>query len=294
VLEWSAASGHETLGLRLASALWDWWFKRGHISEGRRWLATFADVPQAEGRPRARALAGLAVLATMNGDWQEAERRAAETLELSDELGEPTLGTWAVLALGRTVIAAGDHERARALFREAEALGVKEGDGETVVVARFNLGYDSLTTGDYEEARHWFETALDGLPGSDTYWVARTLAALGSVAIHRSRTDEAIDLLHRSLGVSSRIGDRDNMAWAMELLGVAYAHDRATVAARLLGAAEALRAELGNTLEGVELALHEAASAELRETLAPEELTAAWAEGRTRPAESIVDEALGI
>jgi predicted ATPase/class 3 adenylate cyclase/Tfp pilus assembly protein PilF len=294
VLAWAKACGAVDLGLRLASALWDWWFKRGHIREGRRWLAEFVDEPEAEGRSRAKALVGLAVLATMNGDWPEAERRAEAALELTEELGEASLGTWAVLALGRTVIAAGDHERARALFREAEALGVQEGDMETVVVARFNLGYDSLASGDYEESRHWFQMALDGLhaDGSEGYWVARTLAALGSVALHQSRTDDAVDLLHRSLAVSRRTGDRDNMAWAVELLGVAYVPDRKTVAARLLGAAEGLRGELGNTLEGVELALHEAAAAELHRTLAPEELTAAWAEGRTRPSESIVDEVL--
>jgi predicted ATPase/class 3 adenylate cyclase len=292
VLEWSRTPGNENLGLRLATALWDWWFKRGHIREGRRWLAEFADGPRAEGKPHARALAGLAVLATMNADWPEAERRAAQALELSEELGEPSLGAWAMLARGRVVIAAGDHERARALFREAEALGSKDDDVETVVVARFNLGYDSLTSGDYEEARHWFEAALGGVPDSESYWVARTLAALGSVALHQRRTDEAIELLHRSLGVSRQIGDRDNMAWALELLGVASLPGRTALTARLLGAAEALREELGNTLEGVELALHEAALARLHEALAPEELNAAWAEGRTSPPESVVDDVL--
>ena len=293
VLEWSSTSGAENLGLRLASSLWNLWIKRGHLREGRRWLAEFVDEPTAEGTARARALVGLAVLATINGDWPEAEHRAEDGLELSDELGESNLGAWARLARGRTVIAAGDHERARALFREAEALGMKEGNVETVAVARFNLGYDSLSGGDYEQSRHWFQTALDGLPSdNEGYWVARTLAALGSVALHQSRTEEAIGLLRRSLGVSCRTGDRDNMAWAIELLGVAYAHDQQEAAARLLGAAEALRDELGNALEGVELALHEAASAKLRETLAPEVLARAWAAGRALPPDLIVDEVL--
>jgi predicted ATPase/class 3 adenylate cyclase len=191
VLEWSRASGDENLGLRLASAVWAWWFKRGHIREGRRWLAEFVDEPNAEGTPRARALVGLATLATMNGDLPEAERRAKEGLELSDELGDPNLGAWARLALGRSVIAAGDHEGARALFREAEALGMQEDNVDAVAVARFNLGYDSLSSGDYEQARNSFQSALDGLLADrDGYWVARTLAALGSVALHQGRTAE--------------------------------------------------------------------------------------------------------
>ena len=291
VLEWSTACGVESLGLRLATALWDFWIKHGHLREGRRWFAEFVDKPTAEGVPRARALVGLAVLATMNGDWPEAERRAEEGLNLSDELGEPNLGAWARLARGRTVIAVGDHERARALFREAEALGMKEDNVETVGVARFNLGYDSLSGGDYEQARHWFQAALDVLlVHGDGYWVARTLAALGSVTLHQGRTEEAIEFLRRSLAVSNRSGDQDNFAWAIELLGVAYAHDRKTDAARLLGAAEELRHELGNTLEGVEFVLHEKAAGELRETLAPEVLAAAWAAGRALSPERIVAE----
>ena len=287
-LEWSASSD-DGLGLRLATALWQLWIKHGHIREGRRWLKEFLADPTAEGRVRARAFAGLAVLATLVGDWPEAERRAEEALRLSDELGDPSLGAWARVALGRATLAAGDHERARGLFREAEALGLMEDEVETVAVARFNLGYDSLSGGDYDDARHWFETALSGLMAdSEGYWVARTLAALGSVALHQGRTEDAIGFLRRSLGVSSRTGDRDNMAWAIQLLGVAYAHDRPTVAARLLGAADALREELGGTLEGVELLLHEGALTELHEALAPELLAAEWAAGRATPPERVV------
>ena len=65
VLEWSTAFGVESLGLRLATALWDFWIKHGHLREGRRWFAEFVDKPTAEGVPRARALVGLAVLATI-------------------------------------------------------------------------------------------------------------------------------------------------------------------------------------------------------------------------------------
>jgi hypothetical protein len=69
------------------------------------------------------------------------------------------------------------------------------------------------------------------------------------------------------------MGDRDNLVWALELLGVARSESDGDLAARLLGAAESLREELGSKLEGIELALHERALG----TLGPCE--AAWAAG---------------
>jgi predicted ATPase/class 3 adenylate cyclase len=291
-LQW-AASFDDGVGLRLATALGQLWFKHGHLREGRRWLEEFLDHPTGEAKTRASASAALAVLGTIVGDFPEAGRRAAEAIRLADQLGEASTGAWARLALGRTVIAEGDHERARGLFREAEALGLSEAEAETVAVARFNLGYDSLSGGDYDDARQWFEATLNGLLAeTEGYWVARTLAALGSVALHQGRTEDAIDFVRRSLGVSTRTGDRDNLAWATQLLGVASAPDKPELAARLLGAAEALRDELGGRLEGVELALHEGAMAELRGALAADVLAASLAEGRATSPERTVAEAL--
>jgi predicted ATPase/class 3 adenylate cyclase len=281
------------VGLRLATALEQLWFKHGHLREGRRWLEAFLDDPTAEGTTRARAFAGLAVLATIVGDFPEAERRAEAAIRLGDQLGDARTAAWARLARGRTLIAEGDHEQARGLFREAEVLGLREDQAETVAVARFNLGYDSLSGGDFDDARQWFEAVLTGLMNdSEGYWIARTLAALGSVALHQGRTEEALDFLRRSLAVSSRIRDRDNMAWAIQLLGALYAPDRPEVAARLLGAADALREELGGTLVGVELALHEGALQEIREALDAETFSAAWDAGHTTTPERVVEEAL--
>ena len=70
------------------------------------------------------------------------------------------------------------------------------------------------------------------------------------------------------------MGDRENMVWALELLGVARSESDGELAARLLGAAEALREVLGSKLEGIELALHERALAALGSR------DAAWAAGR--------------
>ena len=130
-------------------------------------------------------------------------------------------------------------------------------------MSRFNLGYLELAAGDYRAANTELAAAHESfVAAGDLYGVGRSLAALGSVALHRDMGAEAIGLLQESLRNSRALSDLDDIAWALELLGVALAErgDPSGVAlaergdpsaARLLGAAEALRERLGGALEGV-------------------------------------------
>jgi hypothetical protein len=124
------------------------------------------------------------------------------------------------------------------------------------------------------------------------YGETRALAALGSVALHDGRVGDAIAHLRQSLELARTLGDRDDAAWALELMGVALADSQSERAARLLGFAEALRKTLGITLEGVELSLHEQAFSALRSTLTAEALAAAWTTGADLPVEQAVEQAL--
>ena len=54
-LRWWAARGRAEPGLRLAGALRQFWYRGGHLTEGRAWLATFLALPAA---PAAGARAG--------------------------------------------------------------------------------------------------------------------------------------------------------------------------------------------------------------------------------------------
>ena len=85
-----------------------------------------------------------------------------------------------------------------------------------------------------------------------------------------------------------RPADVDDISWALELLGVAWAESGSPAAARLLGAAEALRESLGGTLEGVELALHDRALAAFAAGPDSAAAEAAWAAGRTLTADEAV------
>jgi predicted ATPase/class 3 adenylate cyclase len=288
-LEW--ASQHAPAqALRLAAALGLFWSMRGYLREGRSWLERALAQPAEEDAVRARALFGAALLATLQSDWQAGKRWSDECRLLSLVLGEPKLAVQSLLTMGRSALAAGDRPEAARVFREAVVTSTGIGDSRLVAMSRFNLGYLELAAGDYGVAHTELAAAhASFVAAGDLYGVGRSLAALGSVALHQDLDAEAIGLLQESLRNSRALSDLDSMAWALELLGVALAELGDPSATLLLGAAEALRERLGGALEGVELALHERALARLGATAHD-----AWAAGRELTADEAVERALAI
>ena len=223
-------------------------------------------------------LTAASLLASIQGDWRGYEALCRrEPRRSPSELGDPVLAREALLTLGRARIAEGDEDGALQLFDEAEQAAVARATSSCVGLARFNAGYLELTRGDYPQAEVRLQAAHAVLAGAGHHHgAARSLAALGSVALHEHRTADAVERLRESIELANRVGDRGIMAWALELLGDTLAETEPQRAARLLGAAEALREALESTLEGIELALHEQALASLE----PADVRDAWASGR--------------
>ncbi len=291
-LEWGLEA-ESALGLRLAAALCLFWSMRGYLREGRWWLEQALACSTEEVPARAKALFGAALLASLQSDWPAAKRWSVECRRVSLAIGDSTRAAESLLTLGRATLAEGDPDRAAGFFREAAEASSELPDTRVLAMSRFNLGYLELAAGDYGAAQTALEAARDGFTAADDrYGIGRSLAALGSVALHRKRGDEAVLLLRESLGLSRTLGDLDDIAWALELLGVAFAESRDEGAALLLGAAEALRESLGGALEGVELALHERGLAALASTADDADTGAAWAAGRRLTADEAVALAL--
>ena len=280
--------------MELAACLKLFWAKRGYLTEGRRWLdLALAASPEKPSDLTAKALAGATLLATLQGDWSTAVRCGTQARALALELGEPLLATEAMLPLGRAKLALDERAEAIELFDEAARIGRETGNDETAAMAAFNLGYAALADHDLTGAEREFTRAL--AQSSDEYLTARSLAALGAVALHAGRRDDAVDLLRRYLTDVPGAGTRDDTAaWAIELLGCAVAPSEHERAARLLGAAERMREELGARLEGIELDLHQRTLKTLATVVSPAALAAAWETGRAAPLEqTLTDATLG-
>jgi len=327
--------GLRELGLRLAGALWWFWYVRGHWREGRRWCEE--GLQRADAAPqlvRARALLGAGGLmyklgdlemsverlerslalyrqsgdsqgaatclgylgSTANdlGDWERAEALLEESLALARNSG----GSWVICyvldELEYTVGMQGDLERAKALGEESLALARESGDINSAASANNNAAFLAMLGGDYQRAQTLFEESLE------------------LIRIHRNRASEAVAL--NNLGLLSLIlGDHartmslssESLRLCEEVLdplGVtvsldtlaAVSGERGEVrrAARLWGAAEALREAIGIPQPSEDKRMLEPFLEGARSRLDEAAFQAAWEEGRTMTEEQAIALAL--
>ena len=117
-LAWCLAdAARAEMGLRLAVALWEFWWIRGYMDEGQACLQKTLDRGlEAEPRLRAQALNGLGVLAWMRGDYGGSVAFLQESLRLWRETGDQAGQGWVLCQLSW---AESDHDRAMAILDEA-------------------------------------------------------------------------------------------------------------------------------------------------------------------------------
>ena len=89
-LAWTISSGEAELGLRLAGAVWRFWYIKSYLTEGRNWLTQLLAMPQAAGNTpiRGKALNGAGNLVYNQGDYELALSLHAECLEIARETGD--------------------------------------------------------------------------------------------------------------------------------------------------------------------------------------------------------------
>jgi tetratricopeptide (TPR) repeat protein len=253
-LGWARETGEVETGLRLAGSLCEFWWTRGHLSEGRRWVEWFLaedskgeDQPARAG-PRAKALYGSGLLAHGQGDNRRAAALHEEALGLYRELGDQAGTTATLVELGSVSMALGDYDRAEELSTEGLALSRTSGDDLNAAIASGTLGRIARHRGDAASAVSRFEESLD-LYGKVGYGRGRAyaLANLGFLALESGDAERAQALQEQSLGLYQELKDMAGRAYALTNLADAVHElgdkERATA---LYEEALSLQRELGN------------------------------------------------
>jgi predicted ATPase/DNA-binding CsgD family transcriptional regulator len=219
-LAWSQEASDPEAGLRLAWALYRFWWWRGHLSEGRRWLARALerDVPR-RGQARARALNAAAVLARAQADYTPARSLFEESLAIFRELGDRWGIANALQNLGSVSLLQGDYAAAATLIDESLALWRELGDTWGIGVALGMRGALALDLRDYERAGPLLEESLAlGQKLGDTWTIAGQLGILAELAREQGQYERARALLE-ALSLGQELGDRGGVAWSLSQLG---------------------------------------------------------------------------
>jgi tetratricopeptide (TPR) repeat protein len=219
-LGWSIE--HESqLSLCLAAVLWWFWYCRGYLNEGGRWLAGAVAADRSEpGITRAKALSGEGVLATSQGDYDTARAVLDEGLALYRSLGHERGAAETLLYLGTVLNESGEYDTARAHWEESLGIFQRLDDRWGIAVALNNLGILEGTENRLESARSLFEEslALRRVIG-DEYGIGETLGNLGLVTRYQHDLASAVRYLDESLELGRRLGDKMSLTIGLNNLG---------------------------------------------------------------------------
>ncbi len=242
----------------------------------------------------AASLNNLGNVAERQGDYARAQTYYEESLRLRRETGDER-GTATLLHnLGFIAENQQDFYTARELCEESLAIRRKYDDRAGVAMSLNSLGNVAYWIGEYAKARALQEESLAiHRDLKDRYGVALSQHSLGLVATRQDEVVEARALLSESLSARRDLGDQPGTAMVLEAIGILAAATRQPRrAARLFGAAEALRDAIRQPHSPPERAELIRETDLLRSTLDETTFAAEWARGRAMPPEQAIAYAL--
>jgi len=243
---------------------------------------------------RIGALMALGWIAWIQGAFAEVATIYSETLRFAQERGDKKAADWSLNRLGWAAWANGELEHATRLFEENWATALELGSRTRVAWAMSGLAHVAISQGDDMWASELFEQSLEAFRTSgykvDINWA---LNNLGRALAGQGDRARAAELFSESLALAYKQEDQWNVAAALEGLAMlGGAADWAERAARLLGAAAALRERIAVPLWPYFRAEYDRAADRARAQIGANAFADAWAAGQALALEQAIAEAL--
>ena len=292
-LEWHLSGEENTeAGLRLAGSLWRFWDVHGHWTEGRAWFdRALRSKGEATPASRARGLCCAGFLAYSQGDYASMAAMAQEGLTLSREIGDGRRAGAASVLLGFAAYAKSDLVAAATFAEESLTLSRAVEDPWQICAALYLLGKVVMMQGDLARATTLLEECLTRMRAiKEPTGMGFALWSLGEVRRREGDSEAARLFFRESLTHFSSVADRRGVALALE--GLAGVISDSLLAARLLGAAQHLREEVGVPVEPAARPDRDIQVEAVKNTLGTKAFGEAWTAGRTTPWEQAVEAAL--
>ncbi len=249
-LRWSVDHGDGTSALRIATAMWRFWERRGYHLEARDWLVqALARGTAAPLEVRGNALNALSMMHWSTADAPTAKPLAEQALTVSQSAGDVRGMAWALINLGMVAYYEAEAEPAVAALEQSLTLARQADDVPLLSLAFTNLGRVWLWARGPHDARAVSSLSEGHALAQAAHSRHATSQALGGLAELAWRGDDfpyAISLWQQALELRQQLGDQRGIATCIERLAqLSAATGHWQSAAWLWGVAEARRDALG-------------------------------------------------
>ena len=233
---------------------------------------------------------GLALVTQAEGDYRTARALSQESRAAFQDTRDVWGMAMTLQGLAQATYLLGHVGAARFLFEEGLRCSRQLGDRRNIAVFLACLGTIAREQGDHAQARLFLgESLAIHRELGDAWGIPTQLAQLGLLAQHEGNHELARQHFAEALAIRRETADRPGLAASLECFaGLAAQNRRPAAAARLLGAATALRAGLsapGFYTERTDRQKHTAAA---RATLGQHAYETAWEQGRSLSLHEII------
>jgi predicted ATPase/DNA-binding NarL/FixJ family response regulator len=306
-LDCCLGAGQDAPALWLATALGWYHYVHGDLDHGQALVdavlppsadgfdaAAMSEDPAAGAQTGALIVAGVLAFAT--GEMGRAEGHLRSALERSENRGDVRRAAFACAFLGHVARAGGEWDASADWHRRAEARFREEGSTEGVAWARHDLGLLARDHGDLGSAADLLRKSLRDFRELDYPWATAWSAwGLGTTLTAQGRLDEAGPLLAEALRIYTDVNDPRGIAQCLEALAhVASERAHYESAARLIGAAAALRERVATRHSDTERARNSAVERVLTRALGTQDADTLIHTGRTMPVQQAADLAAAV
>lgn len=227
----------------------------------------------------ARAFNGLA--ASWRGEYGRARELLDQAEALLPEVDSPFAEAMVHMTRGRAELAGGDLVPADEHADQAMGFFGPGGMKSMAAWCVSIRGEAALARGDLAAARRcWDESLALSRETKTAMTQIRSMQGLAALARGAGELHDSLDLLHDALRMIDEAGHTVLIADALEqLAGVLSVGQAFREAARMFGAAQALRNRIGYVRSPVHQDVYEGDVSSVREALGPEEFASAWTQG---------------
>jgi predicted ATPase/DNA-binding CsgD family transcriptional regulator len=250
---WLHDQGDSVRAVQLSASLWQFWWWRSHLSEGRQRLERVLAMPGADGAGVwwASALTGLGALAETQGDYEVSDAYHERAVQAWEELGDRR--GLAVSLLFRWLVAfnADDQVRMIALSSESLRLFTELDDSWGIAMSWMEHGVEAMRRADHPAADQALERGIALFKAIDDAWgVAICQGVAGSVATNRGEYATAEYLLGESLRTLLLLDDLWSVATVLPAVArLAFELGSYERAVRVSGAVDTMHRTMGAPLK---------------------------------------------